>query len=301
MLTHLKIEDFQPWEDLRLKLDQIITLIGPSDTGKSSVIRAIRWLALNLPKGREFIRRGSESASVALRVDERVIKRLRGKGSQNAYQLDGAEFKAFGSNPPEEVAEVLRVDALNFQGQHDPVFWLTLTPGQLAAEINKIVDLSLADESMSYLRSELTARKAKAQFHAEEIEELESALEKLAWVEKADQILQKIEALEQDLEDTSYAACDLEALLGQYDEAEALASRWVPEIPEEPDRTELNAALKQFERWDHLLTIYSQAGTVVELAGAKYQEARDMAQEALSRENCPTCGKPIENAEELLK
>lgn len=154
MIDRLQIKDFQRHEKLQIKLDSsIVAIVGPSDTGKSTIIRAIRWLALNKPRGNSFIRVGQKSASVKMRVDGKTIERAR-DGRENIYKVAGKELKAFGNDVPPDVSQLLRLSDVNFQMQHEPMFWFSLTAGEVAKELNGIVDLSIIDETISDLNSQ---------------------------------------------------------------------------------------------------------------------------------------------------
>jgi len=73
-LKKLVLENFQVHPKLSLDLDPHITcIIGPSDVGKSAVIRALRWLCQNVPDGAEFIRDGTKQAIVTLQADGKTI------------------------------------------------------------------------------------------------------------------------------------------------------------------------------------------------------------------------------------
>jgi DNA repair protein SbcC/Rad50 len=182
MLERLQIVNFQRHERLRIKLDQqITTIVGPSDTGKSAVLRAVRWLAFNRPRGTGFVRHGEDECSVKLWVDGRKVERRRTK-TENLYLLDDRQLKAVGTDVPEEVARLLNLSEENFQGQHDAPFWISLTPGEVARRLNAIVDLEVIDRSSSWLASRL--RRAAAERDVVEKRKTEAEEEKagLSWV-----------------------------------------------------------------------------------------------------------------------
>ena len=133
MLRSLHIKNFQVHTDLKIEFSPTITSIkGPTDSGKSSVLRALRWVCLNDMAGEAFIREGACSVLALLRIGDRKIGR--GKGQiGNVYRLDDREFKAFGQgNVPQEIAQVLQLNEINFQGQHDAPFWFAETAGEVS-------------------------------------------------------------------------------------------------------------------------------------------------------------------------
>jgi energy-coupling factor transporter ATP-binding protein EcfA2 len=178
MLIDLKIINFQKHEKFKLKLDRITTFVGPSDSGKSAVLRALKWVLLNRPSGDSFIREGSDKARVVLGVDGCTIERSRGKG-RNIYRLDGGELKAFNDKVPDSVKRLLAVSDMNFQNQHDSPFWFADSPGEVSRQLNEIVNLGLIDSVLGYLGS--AAREASAMAAVVESRMKEAKAERTKW------------------------------------------------------------------------------------------------------------------------
>jgi exonuclease SbcC len=152
MLEELLLEDFQAHKKLRLRLGPgVTTLTGPSDRGKSSVIRALRWLCHNEPRGSGFVRLGAKGARITLTVDGRKVSRS--NVGSNLYILDDKEFAAFGSAVPPEISALLSITPLNFQRQHDAPLWFSLGAGAVSRELNAVVNLALIDSTLSNLAS----------------------------------------------------------------------------------------------------------------------------------------------------
>ena len=185
MLDRVKIKGFQVHEDLDVRLDpQITTIIGETDTGKSSIIRAIRWLVLNQPRGDGYINTGTKQCSVRARVDGTIFKRVKG-GKTNTYTLGKDKvFKAFGNDVPPEIQGLLCISDLNFQMQHDAPFWFSLSAAEVGRQLNKIVDLEQIDRMATKLngrvralRSEVTVVEKRLGQAEERIKESEFAIE----------------------------------------------------------------------------------------------------------------------------
>ena len=52
MIKEISIKNFQSHKDSHIELsDGVNIIVGASDSGKSSLIRAIKWLATNRPSG----------------------------------------------------------------------------------------------------------------------------------------------------------------------------------------------------------------------------------------------------------
>lgn len=157
MLKSLKLYNFQAHRKRLIQFDPAITTIrGPTDVGKSAVLRALRWLALNDTGGDEFVSWGADEAVAIVEMtnsyrggsfDAKIVRR---KGCENVYKLNGQVFKAFGAGKvPDVIAEVLGLCEINFQKQHDKPFWLDDPAGEVSRQLNKVIDLSVIDTAMS--------------------------------------------------------------------------------------------------------------------------------------------------------
>jgi len=138
--------------------DGITTIVGPTDTGKSAIVRALRWICANDLSGDAFITEGQKSTRVTLVVEEdgeiHTLRRTKGRdGSNNTYSLDGEVYKSFGTSVPDDIARLLHLGPLNFQNQHDSPFWLSQTAGEVSRSLNSIVNLSAIDESLTRVAS----------------------------------------------------------------------------------------------------------------------------------------------------
>lgn len=194
MITKLILRNFQKHKLLTLDLDQlIVVLAGSSNRGKSSVLRALRWLCLNQPRGDEWaIRWGSKSVSVEAEVDGHTI--IRGRdGSNNYYKLDDREFHAFGATVPEPIAKLLNLDDVNFAGQLEPHYWFHLTPGECAKELNRIVSLDRIDEVTANIGSALRKAKSEAEVSEKRLAEARAKRDETAWVVEAEGELKEVE------------------------------------------------------------------------------------------------------------
>ena len=234
MFNSLYLKNFQRHKKLKLKFDKNITSIcGKSDSGKSSIFRAIRLLCLNRPDGISFVRNGASYSLVELKVDGIKITRKKGKG-RNTYAIsdiqDGTDnqlrrrtnilqskrsgeeskgiqsisrrntirgqesiFKAFGQEVPHPIQKILQISPLNFQGQHSNPFWFSLTPGQVAKELNGIVNLSVIDETLTTVASELRKTRLEAEVSRNRLQDARQRKEELAWVRQADADLKLVE------------------------------------------------------------------------------------------------------------
>lgn len=178
MITEIKLRNFQSHRRLDMKLDPgVNVIIGPSDAGKSAIVRALFWIAFNQPAGDEFRSHWGGRTVAMLKTDDgRLVKRVRTK-YENYYQLDKEKLKAFGRGVPEEVSEVLNLNRVNFMRQLDPPFLLSSTPAQVAKELNEVANLKQVDSSIKWIVGELRRTQSEIRFTEGHISDLTVDLE----------------------------------------------------------------------------------------------------------------------------
>lgn len=183
-LTQLILSNFQAHSYTVIKFDEgVTTVVGPSDVGKSAVIRALRWVCLNDIPGLSFRKEGTKEVSVTLEVDGHSITRTR-TSSSNKYVMDGQDYSSFGNDVPEPIKQVLATSGLNFQSQHDAPFWLSLPTGEVAKRLNQLVDLEVIDRSTANINTEHRRALARVRECEETAERLDDELVGLQWVDQ---------------------------------------------------------------------------------------------------------------------
>lgn len=168
-IKQVRIQGFQSHIDSTFTLSPGLSIItGPSDAGKTAIIRALRWLAFNEPQGEAFIhavRDGdgnlvsqAEQATVTVELDDgTVISKTRRKGktiyTHSAYAdpWEKAEL-------PLEIKETLGLHkqqygdnfetCLNFAYQLDPPFMLSETGSTGAKILGKLAGTEVVDKAI---------------------------------------------------------------------------------------------------------------------------------------------------------
>lgn len=191
-IEKLQISNFQKHEKLRIQFDpQVTTIVGPNDSGKSAIVRALRWLMLNDLRGDAFIREGQKQCSVKAQVAGRRVSRSRGK--TNSYQLDDRRYDAVRSDVPQSVEQFLSVNDVNFQSQHAPHFWFSLTAGEVARELHSVIDLTVIDDALDHLGKAERKAKARVTVSQERLETAKQQAEELTYVTQLDEELCHVE------------------------------------------------------------------------------------------------------------
>ena len=214
MISTIQIRNFSTHQKLDVKFSKGVTsIVGPSYAGKSTIVRALRWIALNRPAGTSFIRWGSNKTIARLGVDDSVIKRIRSKNNINSYRLDDKRFAAFGNDVPTSILSKLNLSPINFQGQHDAPFWFCETAGEVSRQLNNIVNLDAMDKSMSFIASEIRKADLEIGFIQKRLDDLKVQQKQLAFVPKMNDDLKECEGAQRELEKQQLKLAALSELL----------------------------------------------------------------------------------------
>ena len=220
MLESLEIKNFQRHKSFRLNLNSpISTITGPSDSGKSALLRAIKWALCNVPQGESFVKIGEETASVELEIDGKRIRRVRGK-NENSYSLGEKQFLAFGGSVPDDISAIGNVGQTNFQGQFDSVFWFSQTAGEVSRQLNAVVDLGIIDTTISNIGAKVRLFQSEIQVMKKRLDEAKENLEKVSWVVVADKEYKEVERLQEDKDTLSTHVATLSDRVGRIGDAE---------------------------------------------------------------------------------
>ena len=167
MIKKIEIQNFQAHDDTTLDLSPGVNIIaGVSDSGKSSILRACKWLILNKPVGShfqsDFVDKDKVKTIVKFTVDNQIFTRSKDK-SFNGYiysekivhgSVDIKEaFEALKGDVPDKFKEELNLSTLNIQSQHDGHFLLNDTAGDVAKKLNQLVGLDIIDLSLKNINT----------------------------------------------------------------------------------------------------------------------------------------------------
>lgn len=256
LLRKLIVENFQSHEHTELVFSPgLNVIVGPSDYGKSALVRALRWLFFNEPKGANFIRVGARTCRVTVEMDDGTrITRLRTTGGRNQYLLrkPGEEektFEGFGNEIPPEVIESSgmrkviiddknRVE-LNFGGQLEGPFLLTDNGAVRAKVIGQLGGVHILDWAQKSTATDLRRlREEEGQLNAS-IKDLEDALHAYDHLPLLEERIRRLESL----------FCMIEEISRKIEALTEIAEQW----------RELKSALESIDRLLNVLSSVEQA------------------------------------------
>lgn len=167
------VENFQKHENLELDLGQITCIVGETDCGKSSIIRALSFVINNEPPKGEFITFGKQTCTVQLNFEDGTKLVRKKNKTENSYFLDDQEFKALRGAVPEEISKTVRIHRDSIQMQHDPLFWLSESPAEVSRRLNAISDLQIMDFSLSEINAKIKQEKSRCEYLQGDLNKLE--------------------------------------------------------------------------------------------------------------------------------
>lgn len=154
MIKRLTIKNFQVHKKLELEFTAgLNVLTGETGRGKSAVIRALRLLLENQPRGGDKkYHRAKSKMPLEIQLEDNsgnVISRKKKK-----YTLNKSTFKAFGSEVPEPIRNIFPLKEINWHRQLDPHFLILSSAGNAA----KILGASTGLEEQEFIVKEIKDR-----------------------------------------------------------------------------------------------------------------------------------------------
>ena len=204
-IKELKLKNFDSYKTAKIIFDKgVNVIIGTTDSGKTRIVEALRWVARNKPSGDEFKSTWTKdgTTSVTIKVNDNIARRSKGK--RNLYTLKEKgkkkkEFVAFGQRVPEDIEKAIGLKDINFQQQHDPPFLLSLNPGERARYLNEITNLDIIDRSQKSIARRLNKDKGGRDREKENVSSYKKNLKKFKWLVNAEDDLRKLETLQRQI------------------------------------------------------------------------------------------------------
>lgn len=317
MIKSIAIENFQSHEFTRLDLAEgVNAVIGPSDSGKTAILRAVRWLVDNRPTGEEF--RSTWGGETAVQVEvvdvdnvPVIVERVRGDDNNyyrifwNADAIRAGEecpadlFKAFGTGVPEEVSRLLNLSAINIHGQHDSHFLLSDSAGEAGRYLNSIIRFDKIDSSLSTIASIIREEKGEKERREQEAAEAGVAVadydELIPPMEEAVESLEaKFEEYKQ-LDDVARKGVGLVAGIAELTREKEEASQILEYAPRVDQLTaeanSISERAAEAREWERVITALETSRK----AHARWKERLDTLEGDYKQaipDTCPLCGQP---------
>jgi len=197
MIKSLILQNFQSHKKTELELsDGVNVIVGSSDSGKTALIRALRWLVWNRPSGEEFRSTWGGKTLVEITVNNQQISRSKDV-STNEYILDTSEYKAFGTDVPKEIQDLLNINEINLQQQLDSPFLLSSSPGEVAQHFNRIAHLDQIDEGIRNIQKWIREITSDISHDEQQLKQQEEDLKKYEHLDRFETDVEVLEDMQQ--------------------------------------------------------------------------------------------------------
>lgn len=222
-IKSIEIHNFQSHKDTKIDFDNNLNIIiGESNNGKTSIIRAIMWVIDDYPSGNAFITTGEKDCSVKLTFTNGCyIERGRTLKSSGYYRIGyydennnfvNQEFSGFHNEVPVEVFNIHQMPLvnitkdlsthLNIISQLDKPFLLTESPLIKASAIGRITGTHIIDHAIKTINSVNLTEKKEVKVHTATLTELNDKLNKLPDIDKIKKVKNSIDIVLKKINDT---------------------------------------------------------------------------------------------------
>lgn len=203
MIDSILVENFQSHKSTLLQLSQGVNVIkGVSHSGKSSIIRAIKWVLFNRPSGTPFKPFFSDEHAETLVAisfnDGKSVNHIRGKKLHTYMVTDGehtTSLTALGTDVPEEVTTVLNMNEINYLSQHEGYYLLQDSAGAVAKLLNQLVGIDIIDKCFEESSRRITGLNSDIKYTEIDIKTNEEEFKKFVDLEEKERRIEELDVL----------------------------------------------------------------------------------------------------------
>lgn len=208
-ITQVRLKNFQSHEDTTITFNDYNIIYGKTNSGKSAILRGIKWALYNLPpaEGVDFRRFGTKETIVEVCFDDgRKITRRR-TSKENEYILDDngnkQSFTQFGRGPLKEVLDFHGMYQVNLFGQpqsiniveqSEPPFFLSNGPTARGKLISRLAGTVLYESALTLARRDASSLNKEVDKKRNQLETTKNEVEKLSYVNDLGDFLKVVEA-----------------------------------------------------------------------------------------------------------
>lgn len=214
-ITAVEIKGFQSHVNSVFHLGPGLNVItGPSDAGKTAIIRAVRWVSFNEPTGEAYVNQSVGEAEVKLLLENGMSitkRRRKGKTSYLVANDYGEESLYEKSEVPDEVKQLLGINkqtfgdfetALNFSFQLDAPFLISETASAGAKVLGKLAGTEAVDIAVKAVNKDTVAARNERTQANREVERINGDLLHYAEIDEAKEALDLAEMVLKQIEET---------------------------------------------------------------------------------------------------
>ena len=275
VIEEIIIKNFQSHSNTHLYLSEgVNAIVGDTDSGKSSLFRALTWLFRNRPiiNIEEYQSKWGGDVHVAAKYNGTWIGRVRNKSKNYYYigeDIEVNRLEGFGNGPPpQKVVDLLNLGDVNFMSQQALPFLLSQGSGAIGRFLNEAANLDVIDRSTAFIASVLKKEKAELESTVSLSEDTIKVLKEFDWVDRADEALSALETLSKSVEENDKKIIALDDLLNDIDRIEEKIENIQPALNLENEIISAEKLKKQIakdtEKLNHLLQLLTDIKNIEE-------------------------------------
>lgn len=263
-LTKVEINNFLSHSKTTIELHpKLNILIGETNSGKSSILRAILWCLYNEPKGVEFLRTGEKKVSVKCYFSNGYcIERTRNETQSGYYEItnptgETERFSGFGSEVPIQIFDVHQMPPvfltkdlslkLNVNEQLDGPFLITESPQRKAQMVGRLVGTQYIDHAIKQLNKNILGDQRALKTHLEQLDRWEKECEEYKDLPLLEEHLNFFESLVERQEQLEQEITQLNRLKTDYEQCQYKKQESLLLLSSLLDLTEWNIQIEKVE------------------------------------------------------
>lgn len=309
MITHARVQNFQSLREVDLDLGPFTCIVGPSNSGKSALLRALRALALNVSSP-SIVTHGAKTATVeATLADEVRIELERGK-AVSTYTVgevgnpDGdAVYPKSNKGVPDLITQALKLGELNFAFQFDRPYLLADPPSKAAQALGELTNVTVIYDAVREANRRRLEVSSRLKVRRADQEALEQRALVYVGLKDRKKLLGRIRKEYDAVSEISAEADRLQGLIKIARSASAVSEAIdaQPDLPD-VDLGKLEQMVAHTDRLGSLLTIARRSETDATLAqrdvdrleGERDRYEEQIADLLVEAGTCPLCGQTVE-------
>jgi len=276
MIKSIELFNFQSHKKTKIELcPGLNVLIGRSRSGKTSIMRGLRFVKDNRPSKNAFVSfwdRDEKKKNAPITehycsivfTEGKEVKRIK-TNNRNGYDIlmDGKtieDFDAVNKDVPDRITEIINMDDVNIQKQFDKPFMISDSNIEIARFLNKAIKLELIDEVLSKAEDKRIKTNRKYSDTSEEIGRLVVELGTLDWIDKAEALNELIVRRDLLIEKSMTTISNISKLLVDIQNVEELINRfpknldYVTKIIKDIEEIDSTSLIKQKTDLENILS-----------------------------------------------
>ena len=176
VIYQLRVRNFEALKKFDVDLGGVTVIVGETNSGKSSIVRALKKVLYN-DRGVPEITHGESSCSIGIDYNGHQVTWKRTGDGSIVYKLDDKTYHR-ASDTPQPIKDVLGLVEVgngvrvNLSEQFKSLFLINMTGSQLADMIGCLFDLEKANKLMEILSKELRDFKKRGEVLSDEKDSL---------------------------------------------------------------------------------------------------------------------------------